>query len=117
MTYNLRTADGKLLKRADALQIAVIEAGNFNSPVAIYETENENPDVDEKLVFVLNDLESPKTEELNAQIATIELHAGDIAGQLKRIADALELLITVIEPHKDGCATLNIEAVCYTQKI
>lgn len=57
-------------------------------------------------------------DETVVQLATIELHAGGIAEQLKRIADALELLATAIQPQfKDRDATLNIQAVCYTQEI
>jgi hypothetical protein len=44
--------------------------------------------------------------------------AEKIEEQLKRIADALELLSTAIQPQfKDRDATLNVQAVCYTQGI
>lgn len=44
--------------------------------------------------------------------------AEKIEEQLKRIADALELLSSAVQPQlKDRDATLNVQAVCYTQEI
>jgi hypothetical protein len=43
----------------------------------------------------------------------IEIHAEDIAAQLERIADALELLSSAVQPQfKDRDATINVQAVC-----
>ncbi len=48
------------------------------------------------------------------QIPTIEIHVGDIAEQLKRIADALEKLSSVVKYDKQlGQATAQVEALCY----
>ncbi len=44
------------------------------------------------------------------QIQAIEIHVGDIAEQLKRIADALELLSSAVQPEfKARAAPLNIQ--------
>jgi mRNA-degrading endonuclease YafQ of YafQ-DinJ toxin-antitoxin module len=44
--------------------------------------------------------------------------AEKIDEQLKRIADALELLASAVQPQfKDRDATLNVQAVCYNQEI
>jgi hypothetical protein len=46
-------------------------------------------------------------------IQAFEIHAEDIAAQLERIADALELLSSAVQPQfKDRDATINVQAVC-----
>ncbi len=51
---------------------------------------------------------SAELDEMNGQIATIELHAGNIAEQLKRIADALDILAPISPEWKDRDAAIRI---------
>ncbi len=72
--------------------------------------KNYNSELDEMSGFVK--LIADNTESNQA----IEIHAEDIAAQLERIADALELLSSAVQPQfKDRDATINVQAVCYTQ--
>jgi hypothetical protein len=69
--------------------------------------KNYNSELDEMSGFVK--LIADNTESNQA----IEIHAEDIAAQLERIADALELLSSAVQPQfKDRDATINVQAVC-----
>ncbi len=68
--------------------------------------KNYNSELDEMSGFVK--LIADNTESNQA----IEIHAEDIAAQLERIADALELLSSAVQPQfKDRDATINVQAV------
>jgi len=58
---------------------------------------------------------SSRLEEIAKQvepISTIEIHAGDIAEQLKRIADALEKLSSIVGDDDSSSPYANIIATC-----
>ncbi len=56
--------------------------------------------------------------EMNAAFERAFERVEKIEKQLNRIADALELLASTVQPQfKDKDATLNIQAVCYNQAI
>jgi archaellum component FlaC len=66
----------------------------------------------------MTEFQNDQTNGVFERFEKIEEQLKRIADRLERIADALELLASAVQPQfKDRDATLNVQAVCYTQEI